>query len=64
LDSELAKTNSKALNLTVVTDDFDTDTFAEDVDTDQHVEKDDKTARSESDDGNVQTFSSHRWRSQ
>jgi hypothetical protein len=33
LASELAKTNSDALNLVVVTDDFDADTFAENVDT-------------------------------
>jgi hypothetical protein len=43
------KTNSKALNLTVVTDEFDADTFDENVDTEQHVEKDDEIARSESD---------------
>jgi hypothetical protein len=33
LASELVKTNSEALNLAVVTDEFDTDTFAENVDT-------------------------------
>jgi hypothetical protein len=33
LASELAKTNSDALNLAVVTYDFDADTFAENVDT-------------------------------
>jgi hypothetical protein len=49
LASELAKTNSKALNLAVVIDEFDTDTFDENVDTEQHVEEDDKTGRSESD---------------
>jgi hypothetical protein len=50
----LAKTNSEALNLTVVTDEFDADTFAENVDTEQHVEEDDETARSESYEGNMQ----------
>jgi hypothetical protein len=45
----LAKTNSEALNLAVVTDEFDADTFDENVDTEQHVEEDDETARSESD---------------
>jgi hypothetical protein len=45
----LAETNSEALNLIMVTDDFDADTFAENVDTKQH-----DTARSESDAGNVQ----------
>jgi hypothetical protein len=49
LASELAKTNSEALNLAVVTDEFDTDTFDENVDTEQHVEEDDETGRSESD---------------
>jgi hypothetical protein len=46
--SELAKTNSKALNLAVVTDEFDADTFDENVDTEQYVEEGDETARSES----------------
>jgi hypothetical protein len=45
----LAKTNSEALNLAVVTDEFDADTFDENVDTEQHIEKDNKTARRESD---------------
>jgi hypothetical protein len=49
LASELAKTNSEALNLAVVTDEFDVDTFNENVDTEQHVDEDDETARSESD---------------
>jgi hypothetical protein len=49
LASELVKTNSEALNLTVVTDEFDTDTFDENVDTEQHIEEDDETTRSKSD---------------
>jgi hypothetical protein len=49
LASELAKTNSEALNLAVVTDEFDTNTFDENVDTEQHVEEDDETGRSKSD---------------
>jgi hypothetical protein len=53
LGSELAKTNSEALNLEVVTNDFDAKMFADDVDTEQYVEEDDETARSESDEGNV-----------
>jgi hypothetical protein len=48
LASELAKTNSEALNLAVVTNEFDIDTFDENVDTEQHVEEDYETARSES----------------
>jgi hypothetical protein len=54
LASELAKTNSKALNLAVVTDEFDADIFAEDVDTEQHIEEDDETSINESDEENVQ----------
>jgi hypothetical protein len=49
LASELAKTNSEALNLAVVTDEFDTEMFDENVGTEQHVEEDDETAWSESD---------------
>jgi hypothetical protein len=49
LASELVKTNSEALNLEVVTDEFDANIFDENVDTEQHIEKDDETARSESD---------------
>jgi hypothetical protein len=45
----LVKTNSEALKLTVVTDEFNADTFDDNVDTEQHVEEDDETARSESD---------------
>jgi hypothetical protein len=54
LGSELVKTNSEALNLAVVTDEFDADTFAENVDTEKHIEEDGKTARSESDEENRQ----------
>jgi hypothetical protein len=45
----LAKTNSEALNIAVVTDEFDADTFDENVDTEHHVEEDNETTRSESD---------------
>jgi hypothetical protein len=48
LASELRKTNSEALNLVVVIDEFDIDTFAENVDTEQYVEEDDETAIGES----------------
>jgi hypothetical protein len=54
LGSELAKTNSEALNLAVFTDEFNIDKFDENVDTEQHVEEDDETAISESDEENVQ----------
>jgi hypothetical protein len=49
LVSELAKTNFEALNLAMVTDVFDADTFDKIIDTEQHVEEDDETTRSESD---------------
>jgi hypothetical protein len=54
LDSDLAKTNSEALNLAVVIAEFDADTFAENDDTEQHIKEDDETARSESDEENMQ----------
>jgi hypothetical protein len=46
--SKFVKTNSDALNLAVVIDEFDADTFDEIVDTKQHVEEDNETERSES----------------
>jgi hypothetical protein len=49
LASELVKTNSEALNLAVVANEFEEDTFDENVDTEQHIEEDDETARSEND---------------
>jgi hypothetical protein len=46
---ELAKINSESLNLAVVRDEFDADTFDENLDNEQHVEKNDELASSESD---------------
>jgi hypothetical protein len=54
LGSELAKINSKALNVAVVTDEFDADKFAKNVDTEQYIEEDDETGRSKSDEENMQ----------
>jgi hypothetical protein len=54
LGSELAKTNSEALNLTVVTDEFDDKAFDENVDTEAHVEGEDEAGISESDKENMQ----------
>jgi hypothetical protein len=54
LGSELVKTNYEALNLAVVTDEFDANTFDENVDTEPHVEEDDEAAINESDEENVQ----------
>jgi hypothetical protein len=49
LGSELVKINYEALNLAVVTNEFDTDTFDENVDTEPHVEEEDEAAIIESD---------------
>jgi hypothetical protein len=49
LGSELVKTNSEVLNLAVVTDEFDADTFDKNIDTEPYVEEDDEAAISESD---------------
>jgi hypothetical protein len=54
LGSELAKTNYEALNLAVVTCEFDDETFDENVDTEAHVEEDDEAWISESDEENMQ----------
>jgi hypothetical protein len=54
LGSELAKTNSEALNLAVVTDEFGDETFDENVDIEAHVEEDDEVGINESDEENVQ----------
>jgi hypothetical protein len=48
------KINSEALNLAVVTDEFDDETFDENVDTEVHVEEDDKAGINESDEENMQ----------
>jgi hypothetical protein len=50
----LAKTNSEALNLVVVRDEFDADMFDENVDTEQHVDENDEIASSESDEENFE----------
>jgi hypothetical protein len=54
LGSKLVKTNSEALNLAVVTDEFDDETFDENIDTEAHVEEDDEAGISESDEENMQ----------
>jgi hypothetical protein len=59
LSSELEKTNSEALNLAVVTDEFDADTFGENVDTEQHIEEDNERARNSS---SIKLSSTIRWR--
>jgi hypothetical protein len=46
---ELAKINSESLNLALVRDEFDADTFEENLDNEQHVEKNDELASSASD---------------
>jgi hypothetical protein len=54
LGSELGKTNYEALNLAVVTDEFDDETFDENVDTETQIEEDDEVRINESDEENVQ----------
>jgi hypothetical protein len=54
LTSELAKTNSESLNLTLVRDEFDADTLDKNLDNEQHVEKNDEIASNESDEENMQ----------
>jgi hypothetical protein len=54
LGSELAKTNSEALNLAVVTNEFDDEMFDDNVDIESHVEKDDEASISESNEENMQ----------
>jgi hypothetical protein len=49
----LVKTNSEALNLVVVRDEFDADTFDENVETEQHVEENDETTIGKSDEENI-----------
>jgi hypothetical protein len=54
LGSELVKINSEALNLAVVTDEFNDETSDENIDTEAHVEEDDEAEISKSDEENVQ----------
>jgi hypothetical protein len=54
LATELVKTNSEALNLVVVRDEFDADTFDENVETEQHVEENDETTISVSVEENME----------
>jgi hypothetical protein len=54
LGSELAKIISEALNLAVVTDEFDNEIFDENVDTEAHNEEFDEAGISESDEENMQ----------
>jgi hypothetical protein len=55
LGDELAKTNFETLNVAVVTDEFDDETFYENVDTEPYIEEDDEAAISESNEENVQS---------
>jgi hypothetical protein len=52
--SELVKINYEALNLAMVTDEFDDETLDKNVDIEAHVEEDDEVGMSESDEENVQ----------
>jgi hypothetical protein len=55
LGSELTKINYEALNLTMVTDEFDDEIFDENVDTEAYIEKEDEAGISESDEENMQS---------
>jgi hypothetical protein len=46
LGSQLAKMNSKSLNLALVRDEFNTSTFDENLDNEQHIEKNDESSSS------------------
>jgi hypothetical protein len=54
LGSKLVKTNSEVLNLALVTNKFDDETFDENVDTEAHIEEEDEVGISESDEKNMQ----------
>jgi hypothetical protein len=50
----LAKINFESLNLALVRDKFDADTFDENLNNEQHVEQNDESSSSESDEENIQ----------
>jgi hypothetical protein len=54
LASELVKMNFESLNLVVVRDEFDVDTFDENLDNEHHVEENDEPSSSKSDEENMQ----------
>jgi hypothetical protein len=49
LGSELAKMNFESLNIALVRDEFDVDTFDENLDNEQHIDENDESSSSESD---------------
>jgi hypothetical protein len=53
LGSELAKMNSESLNLALVRDEFDADTFNDNLGNEQNVDENDELSSSESDDENM-----------
>jgi hypothetical protein len=50
----LAKTNSESLNLALVRDEFDANTFDENLGNEQHVDENDESSSKESDEENLQ----------
>jgi hypothetical protein len=44
LGSELAKTNSESLNLALIRDEFDINTFDENLDNEQHIDENDESS--------------------
>jgi hypothetical protein len=55
LGSKLAKMNSESLNIALVRDEFDADTFDKSFDNEQNVDENDESSSSESDEENMQT---------
>jgi hypothetical protein len=54
LESELVKTNSEYLNLALVRDEFDANTFDENLNNEQNIDENDESSNSESDEENMQ----------
>jgi hypothetical protein len=54
LESELVKTNSESLNLALVRDEFDANTFDENLNNEQNIDENDESSNSESDEENMQ----------
>jgi hypothetical protein len=56
LGSDLAKMNSEYLNLTLVRDEFDANTFDENLDNEQNVNENDESSSNESNEENMQAL--------
>jgi hypothetical protein len=54
--NELAKANSESLNLALVRDEFDVDTFDENLGNKQNIDENDESSNNESDEENIETL--------